>query len=119
MVRIKIEVEMEQNQLNRITCDHCGADFTSKGLYQSHYIQNHQNQIKTSNNDYIERSENGKFICTCGKGLKLGQSLQRHHKSCRAFQNESIDEELMVNIEEIEDGQYCSIYLILICRCNF
>jgi len=91
---------MEQNQLNQIKCSHCGLIFTSKGKYQSYYIQKHKNQVKTINHNLINRTKNGKFLCICKKEFKLGQSLQRHQKSYQTFQNELENQESISESEE-------------------
>jgi uncharacterized Zn-finger protein len=73
---------MNQNQANSITCSYCDESFLSKGKYQSHYIQKHQNEIRIDQNTTVFRTEGGKFVCLCGKEFELGQSLKRHYKTC-------------------------------------
>jgi len=109
LVRTEIRLKMEQNQLNQTKCSHCGLIFTSKGKYQSHYIQKHKNQVKTTNYNLFDRNENGKFLCICKKEFKLGQSLQRHQKSCQIFQNELENQELVPESEESHQGKHFSI----------
>ena len=73
---------MNQNQVNSIICIHCNEIFTLKWQYQNHYKKKHQNEVKIDNEMTVSRSENGKFICICGKGFELGKSLIRHYKNC-------------------------------------
>ena len=73
---------MNQNQVNSITCSYCDESFLSKGKYQSHYAQKHQNEIRIDERMTVLRSENGKFICICGKEFELGKSLKRHYETC-------------------------------------
>ena len=73
---------MNQIQVNFITCSHCDQSFPSKGKYQSHYIQKHQNKVRINENTVIFRTERGQYICFCGKEFELGQSLKRHYETC-------------------------------------
>ena len=73
---------MNQNQVNSITYSHCNESFLLREKYESHYLQKHQNQIKIDDEMTVSRSENGKFICICGKEFELGKSLKRHHGNC-------------------------------------
>ena len=76
---------MNQNQVNFITCSHCDKSFLSKGKYQSHYIQKHQNKIRVNQNTIILRTEGGKFICFCAKEFELDQFLKHHYQNCIKF----------------------------------
>ncbi len=84
---------MNQNQVNFITCSHCDESFLSKGKYQSHYIQKHQNEIRINERMTVFRSENGKFICICGKDFKLGKSLKQHHENCIKVHEKELENE--------------------------
>jgi len=83
---------MNQIQVNSITCIYCQEIFSSKKTYDSHYLQKHQTQIKINTETIVSRSENGKFICICGKEFELGKSLKRHYETC-----------LKVHTRELED----------------
>jgi len=73
---------MNQIQVNSITCFHCDETFLSKGKYQSHYKQKHQNEVRINEGMTVFRSENGKFICICKKKFELGKSLKCHYGNC-------------------------------------
>jgi len=44
---------MNQIQVNSIICSHCDESFLSRGKYQSHYIQKHQNEIRIDQDTII------------------------------------------------------------------
>ena len=71
--------------VNQITCKHCGDEFDTKGKYDSHYKSKHQKKIKLDNwredQNHVERSEDGKFTCICGKKFLRGDALIYHQKS--------------------------------------
>ena len=67
---------MNQTQVNCTTCSHCDESFLSRGKYENHYKQKHQNQIQLDEGMTVLRSEDGKFICQCGKEFELGKSLK-------------------------------------------
>ena len=60
---LTVVITMNQIQVNSITCFHCDETFLSKGKYQSHYKQKHQNEVRINEGMTVFRSENGKFIC--------------------------------------------------------
>ena len=93
---------MNQIQVNFITCTHCDESFTSKGKYQSHYMQKHQNKVRINENTVVFRSEGGKYICLCGKEFDLGQSLKRHYGNCIKVHEKEL---------ENEQGKIYSCYL--------
>jgi hypothetical protein len=84
---------MNQNQVNFITCSHCNEFFSSKGKYQSHYTQKHQNEIRIKEGTTVFRSQNGKFICICEKEFELGKSLKRHYKNCIKVHEKELENE--------------------------
>jgi len=72
-------------------CKHCGDVFTTKGKYQSHYRREHQQQIKNNRSKEItgiSRSEDGLFVCECGKRYQVLQSLSRHKQTCEGQEAE-------------------------------
>jgi len=84
---------MNQIQVNSITCTHCNESFTSKGKYQIHYIQQHQNEVRIDENTVISRIEGGKYVCLCGKEFELGKSLKRHYRNCTKVHEKELDNE--------------------------
>ena len=93
---------MNQIQVNSITCIYCQEIFSSKKTYDSHYLQKHQTQIKINMETIVSRSENGKFICICGKEFELGKSLKRHYETCIKIHEKGL---------ENEQGRIYSYYL--------
>ena len=93
---------MNQNQVNSITCSYCDESFLSKGKYQSHYAQKHQNEIRIDERMTVLRSEYGKFICICEKEFELGKSLKRHYETCIKIHEKGL---------ENEQGRIYSYYL--------
>ena len=93
---------MNQTQVNCTTCSHCDESFLSRGKYENHYKQKYQNQIQLDEGMTVLRSEDGKFICQCGKKFELGKSLKRHYGNCiKAYEKEL----------ENEQGKIYSFYL--------
>ena len=84
---------MNQIQVNFITCTHCNESFTSKGKYQIHYIQQHQNEVRIDENTIISRIEGGKYVCLCRKEFELGKSLKRHYRNCTKVHEKELDNE--------------------------
>ena len=96
---------MEQIQRNQTKCNYCGQIFSSKGKYQVHYNHIHKIEVKINDKISIQRSEDGKFLCICGKGFQVTKSLLQHQKSCQAFQNELENQELISESEESHQGK--------------
>jgi len=96
---------MNQIQVNSIICSHCDESFLSRGKYQSHYIQKHQNEIRIDQDTIVFRTEGGKFMCFCEKEFELSQSLKRHYGSC-----------IKAHEKELENEQ--SIFLLFILLIN-
>jgi len=94
---------MNQIQVNSVTCIYCDESFTSKGKYQIHYIQKHQNEVRINENTVISRTEGGKYVCLCGKKFELGKSLKRHYGNCIKVHEKEFDN---------EQGKIYSIYLL-------
>ena len=94
---------MNQIQVNSITCTYCDKSFTSKGKYQSHYIQKHQNEVRINENTVVSRTGNGKYVCLCGKEFDLGQSLKRHYENCTKVHEKELNN---------KQGKICSYYLL-------
>jgi len=93
---------MNQIQVNSITCTHCDETFTLKWQYQNHYKKKHQNEVRINERMTISRSENGKFICICGKDFELGKSLKRHYENCSKVHEKEL---------KYEQGKIYSYYL--------
>jgi hypothetical protein len=78
--------------VNPIICKHCNEVFITKGIYNTHYRNKHQEKVKLNiiGKEMIEltKSEEGKFICKCGKQFAIGQSFQRHVRNCQAWNNQ-------------------------------
>jgi len=79
------------------TCSHCGEVFPSKGKYDYHYRRIHQSEMKIRKQDddssQIVRSTNDKFICLCGKGYPVPQSLSRHQLTCLEWKDKQMTDE--------------------------
>jgi hypothetical protein len=65
-------------------CNTCGEEFATKGRRDGHRERAHRQRtlIGLEKRD-VERSRNGKFICTCGREYTLASSLCRHQKRCK------------------------------------
>ena len=76
---------MEHLQVKETSCNYCGQVFSSKGKYQYHFRQVHQNEVKIHHSNQeeiiIRRSENEKFTCICNKSYHVRQSLLHHQRS--------------------------------------
>ena len=85
---------MADHIVQEITCSHCGDVFPSKGKYDYHYRRTHQSEMKISkkNDDpsQIVRSTNDKFVCLCGKGYPVPQSLYHHQLTCLEWKAEQM-----------------------------
>ena len=70
--------------INQIICRHCGNQFNTKGKYDTHYKSKHQRKVRfnyrNNEKDHIERTEDGKFTCVCGKQFVKGVTLIYHQK---------------------------------------
>ena len=95
---------MEQDSIKEIKCKHCNESFTTKGIYQVHYRNIHQNQhtVKDKEDSFgltITRSEATKFECICSKSYATFQALQKHWKSCKTWKDKSTENELETGIK--------------------
>ena len=99
-----INVERVGEDEEPVTCKHCKVEFESKGRYQTHYRQEHEEDIrnrqKNGDEARITRDMSGKFICGCGKGYMVYQSLQRHMKTCSEWRNIENEEDINQSSEE-------------------
>jgi hypothetical protein len=89
-------------------CNTCGEGFETKGKRDSHRERAHRQKALIGIGDRgAERSENGKFICKCGRDYMWARCLQRHQKSCKKeiFSNEIVDDEgvYQISVNEIAD----------------
>jgi hypothetical protein len=65
-------------------CNDCDEGFETKGRRDGHRERTHRQKILVGVNHHgMTRSENGKFICECGKDYMAVQSLKRHQKNCK------------------------------------
>ena len=62
----------------------CEEEFATREKRDNHRERVHRQRtlIGLEKRD-VERSRNGKFICTCGKEYTLTYSLRRHQKRCK------------------------------------
>jgi len=66
-------------------CNSCGEGFETKGKRDSHRERAHRQRTSIgTKNQRVDRSENGKFMCKCGRNYTWARSLQRHQRSCNA-----------------------------------
>ena len=64
-------------------CNSCGESFDTKGKRDGHRERVHcQNVLIGIKKKGMKCSDNGKFICECGRNYILIQSLQCHQKNC-------------------------------------
>ena len=69
-------------------CRSCGSGFESRGKRDVHHCTQHQKLAQGGalgvqiNGE--RRTDDGMFICQCGKRYKQVQSLNRHRRSCTA-----------------------------------
>ena len=89
-------------------CNTCGEGFTTKGKRDSHRERAHRQKTSMNMKERIERSENGKFICKCGRDYMFAPSLRRHQKSCK----DGILSEERADDENIEKGNFSYIFHI-------
>jgi hypothetical protein len=65
-------------------CNSCGESFVTKGKRDSHRERAHRQKTSVGiENQGVNRSENGKFNCKCGRNYTWVRSLQRHQKNCK------------------------------------
>jgi hypothetical protein len=81
---------------SRWICNNCGEEFDRKGKRDNHREKEHRDKVMiilSGQEEEITRSENGKFVCVCGKQISHVRSLKRHRIGCNtsilAIENES------------------------------
>src|SRR5271154_6479331 len=78
--------DSELLNVKKWNCSHCTRNFDSRGKRDAHTRKEHQKLCHTldlsDQSKSVQRSEEGKFVCSCGKGFWRAQSLQRHSKGC-------------------------------------
>ena len=88
---------MDNLQAKEITCKHCHEVFPSKGKYDYHFRRIHQKEVTIHSQNQeefsIARSDNEKFLCICGKGYHVRQSLRRHQKRCQQWKDHQVSQE--------------------------
>jgi hypothetical protein len=79
-------------------CNDCDERFETKGKRDGHRERTHR---QTGFNHHgITRSENGKFVCKCGREYMAVQSLKCHRKHCEVeFPSNEVNPD-----ENIEEG---------------
>jgi hypothetical protein len=83
-------------------CNACGEGFETKGKRDGHRQRIHrQKMISGVENQGVKRSENGKFMCRCGRNYTWPRSLQRHQRSCRI---ETLSKEMKNNEDNGDKG---------------
>jgi hypothetical protein len=59
-------------------CNTCGKGFETKGKRDNHREREHRGKTTiVTEKERVKRSENGKFICKCGRDYLLAPSLRR------------------------------------------
>jgi hypothetical protein len=82
-------------------CNTCGEGFETKGKRDGHRQRIHRQMLLNGvEKPRMKRSENGKFICYCGRDYTWPCSLQRHQKNCK----DEILSEGTINDENVEQG---------------
>lgn len=89
-------------------CNTCGKGFETKGKRDNHREREHRGKamIDIAENERVKRSENGKFICKCGRDYLLAPSLRRHQKNCKGVLSKEITEDegaYQISVNEIAD----------------
>jgi hypothetical protein len=83
-------------------CNDCGDGFETKGKRDSHRERRHrQKTLIGIEKQRAERSENGKFVCRCGRDYMFAPSLRRHQRNCK---DETLSREKVGNDKDIEQG---------------
>ena len=62
-------------------CHTCREEFQTKGRRDGHRERVHRQ--KTLSDEGAVRSENGRFVCGCGRDYIIAQSLKRHQRNCQ------------------------------------
>ena len=72
---------------SKSSCKTCGVEFDSRGRRDNHQQREHRHDIadtKSMAGRVVQRSEDGKLACPCGRTVLHPRSLRRHRESCRA-----------------------------------
>jgi hypothetical protein len=98
-------------------CNGCGEGFDTKGKRDGHREREHRQNISIGiEREGIKRSENGKFVCNCGRDYVAAQSLQRHQKHCREA---IVSEEITDISESMAEGIFqfprCLVNKMMLC----
>jgi hypothetical protein len=88
-----------------LVCITCQNIFRSRSDLNNHVKRDHQTLVKVQFQDgrvtEVERGDDDKFKCKCGKCFRLPDSLRRHAKSCRSDVTRSEeDEEVVMRLSE-------------------
>jgi hypothetical protein len=62
-------------------CNTCGEGFETKGRRDGHTQRMHHRTMSVG----MEHSENGKFVCQCGKNYVWPHSLRHHQRICNTI----------------------------------
>jgi hypothetical protein len=62
-------------------CRNCIRVFETRGRRDAHHRSKHQGLSNVTEGE-LQRSEDGRFVCQCGKTYQQVQALKRHQKAC-------------------------------------
>jgi hypothetical protein len=89
-------------------CNACGEGFETKGRRDSHRERRHHQKTLIRIEKWgTDHSENGKFVCKCGRDYMRASALQCHQKSCKKeiISKEIVNDEgvYQISVNEIAD----------------
>ena len=87
-------------------CHTCREEFQTKGRRDAHRERVHRQ--KTLSKQGPVRSENGKFVCGCGRDYVIAQSLKRHQKNCHEA---TVMDETSNDDEDNDEGIRAELYV--------
>lgn len=81
---------MATNTTQEWQCKTCHAIFDTKGKKDAHHKKKHQNTSRILSN---RRTNDGNFICHCGKGFLRADTLKKHQLQCNILERISSESE--------------------------